>query len=402
MQGLFIAMWCLASTNCAGTDDGALLSAEGLRYEQQVPLPSRNVHRQWPGFAVGNGSIVVADVDHSLCNDDGNGTEDCGVSIIERSNAAWAQTGFFEDPDLGAIEMLATNGETVVLGHESIFSTEVVFHERVGSEWSPTLELTHGAGTNAIAIERDTAVVAENWWSGESVLGLVTVLERREGSWVEAQVLRSSDGVYRFGGADSIDLDEDTLIVGDFESERAHVFERIDGEWEETAVLTSPDREQNRYSSLFGFSVAASGNRVAVGAAFEQPPAVYVFERDRDGSWGLSARVLASNTSQHHKPDQPVVKGFGESVALHGGLLLVGARAESSYAVGINNPIPPTQADTNTGAAYLFEHVEGAWEERYYIKVADSYKLGTRVALDHERVWVAGLDSIHVWRHGEP
>jgi len=398
-RALIIAMSCLALVSC---DDGVSLSAEGLRYEQQVPLPSRNLHRSWPGFAVGNDSIVVADVPHPQCSQYSGGTEDCGVSIIERSDAAWKQTDFFEDPALGAIESLATNGETVVVGHVFPFSSQAVFYDRVGSEWTATFELSTSRA-NAIAIERDTAVVAEVDRSGESVLGKLTFLERQGGGWGEAQVLHTSDTVFRFGGFDSIDLEDDTLVVGDFERDRAHVFERIDGQWEETAVLTSPNPEQDRGSFFaFGFDVATSGNRVAVGAGGEEPPAVYVFERGPDSSWGLSARVLASNAHEHHKPGQPVVNAFGESVALHGDLLLVGARGEGSFAVGINNPIPPTQADTTTGAAYLFEHLDGAWEERYYIKVPDSYKLGTRVALDDERLWVAGLDSVHVWVHGQP
>lgn len=392
-------MWCLASANSACTDDGVSLSAEGLRYEQKVPLPPRNLNRSWPGFGVGNGSIAVVDVPHPGCSYAG-GTEDCGVSIIERSDTGWAQTGFFEDPELGAIEVLATNGDTVIVGRVLTLPSQAVFYDRVGSEWTATFELSTSR-TNAIAIEGDTAVVAEVDRSGESVLGKVTFLERQSDGWGEAQVHHTSDKVSRFGRFDSIDLEEDTLVVGDHVDVRAHVFERIDGQWEETAVLTSPNPEQDP-ASFFGFAVATSGNRVAVGASGEEPPAVYVFERGADGSWALSARVLASNADEFHKPGQPVVNAFGESVALHGDLLLVGARGEGSFAVGINNPIPPTQADTTTGAAYLFEHLDGAWEERYYIKVPDSYQLGTRVALDDERLWVAGLDSVHVWVHGRP
>ena len=51
--------------SCSGTDDGVSLSAEGLRYEQRVPLPVGNQHRNWPGFTVGNGTIVTADILHS-------------------------------------------------------------------------------------------------------------------------------------------------------------------------------------------------------------------------------------------------------------------------------------------------------------------------------------------------
>jgi len=386
--------------SCSGTDDGAFLSAEGLRYEQRVPLPIGNQDRYWPGFTVGNGTIVTADKLHASCSVYERGTRDCGISIVDNSNGAWARTAFFEEPGLRSIAVLATNGETVIVGRGFVDNSKAVFYERRGSAWIPTYELPSNP-TDAIAIHRDTAVVAEVDRSGESVLGKLTFLDRRLGQWAKAQVLLSSDVVSHFGCFNSLDMDEDTVIVGDYVRQRAHVFERTDEQWQETAVLTSPNPDEEAHAE-FGFSVAVSGNRVAVGASGEEPNGVYVFEKGPDGSWEVAARVQASNASQYHRPDKPVVRAFGSGIALHGDLLIVGARIEGSFAVGINNPIPVTHTDSRMGAAYLFERINGEWQERYYIKVPDSYELGQSVALDAERLWVADLRSVHVWVHAQP
>ncbi len=100
-------------------------------------------------------------------------------------------------------------------------------------------------------------------------------------------------------------------------------------------------------TSQFGYAIAASGNRVLVGAPFEngitsQTGAAYVHERQSDGSWAFAAKLTAS--------DAAAFDTLGQSVALAGDVAIVGA------------PNTNTGPTSNTGSAYVFERQpNGTW-----------------------------------------
>ncbi len=96
---------------------------------------------------------------------------------------------------------------------------------------------------------------------------------------------------------------------------------------------------------LFGYSVAVSGDTVAVGARFDNDNgrdsgSAYVFERDAGGvdNWGQVKKLLAS--------DGAAQDAFGDSIAVSGDTVVVGARLN----------------DDNghfSGSAYIFERNKG-------------------------------------------
>jgi trimeric autotransporter adhesin len=132
-----------------------------------------------------------------------------------------------------------------------------------------------------------------------------------------------------------------------------------------------------------GFSIALSGDTLAVGAPYEaseavgvDPPggqadnsarhagAVYVFVRTGT-TWTQQAYLKASNTESDD--------GFGYSVALSGDTLAVGAYREASAAVGINPP--GGQADNSTGnagAVYVFVRTGTTWTQQAYLKASNT------------------------------
>jgi hypothetical protein len=121
----------------------------------------------------------------------------------------------------------------------------------------------------------------------------------------------------------------------------------------------------------FGYSVGVSGDTVVVGAVSEASSAVgvngnqadnsarfagaaYVFVRS-GGVWSQQAYLKASNTGWGD--------GFGESVAVSGDTIVVGAPYEASSAVGVNG----NQADNSVpfaGAAYIFVRSGGSGANR--------------------------------------
>ena len=127
--------------------------------------------------------------------------------------------------------------------------------------------------------------------------------------------------------------------------------------------------------SAFGEAVAADGDTVVVGTGFEfggaaQSGAAYVFQRDQGGpnAWGLVKRLTAGvETSFAH---------FGESVAISGDLILVGARGDNATSV------------LGSGAAYVFNRNQGGsnnWGQVAKLEAGDPGALdwfGAAVAID--------------------
>ena len=168
------------------------------------------------------------------------------------------------------------------------------------------------------------------------------------------------------------------------------------GGWRQTALLNSSKRLDQVGSDNddgFGFGNAGShgvavngdGNVVAVGASLDNSDAsdtlgdpanrgalrsgaVYVFQRQGDGTWHKQAFIKARGAAADDR--------FGHRLALSGnGRVVVGvARGLAADASGVNRnhaespqPPPPGQSPLLTGgAAYVFENNdgEGQWNER--------------------------------------
>ena len=109
----------------------------------------------------------------------------------------------------------------------------------------------------------------------------------------------------------------------------------IDPPWTQTQKLTASDAQ---VGDKFGFSVAISGDVAVVGAFTEDSSgsdagAAYLFESS-GGVWTQVAQLTASDAQSGDR--------FGVSVAVSGGVAVVGAWLENS-------------GGSNAGAAYIFK-----------------------------------------------
>ncbi|MCP5519529.1 MAG: cadherin-like domain-containing protein [Verrucomicrobiales bacterium] len=128
---------------------------------------------------------------------------------------------------------------------------------------------------------------------------------------------------------------------------------------------------------LFGNSVAVSGDTVVVGAPGEDSGttgvnstadeaagssgAAYVFVRSGT-TWNQQAYLKASNTGQNDR--------FGESVAVSGDTVVIGARHERSSTIGVNST--PDDAAPRAGAAYVFVRTGTSWSQQAYLKASNT------------------------------
>ncbi len=140
----------------------------------------------------------------------------------------------------------------------------------------------------------------------------------------------------------------------------AYVFERdeLTGDWAETAYLKASNTDAG---DRFGFAVAIHGDTIVVGAEREdsgdvnnqgdnsaiEAGAVYVFERS-GGSWAQTQYLKASNVAAGYF--------FGSNLTMTDTTLVVGSPGESSV------------GGTNSGAAYVFSKIDGAWTQTNFYK----------------------------------
>ncbi len=248
-----------------------------------------------------------------------------------------------------------------------------------------------GTGSGA-----NPAQVANGNQAGDS--GAAYVFVRTGTTWTQQAYLKgfASDPGDQFGCA--LDIDGDLLAVGArnedgngvgtsgdpandsvFASGAVFTFVRNGTTWSTDAYIKASNRE---VGDEFGSCVALDGELLAVTALFEDSlaagvdgnqldnsaqnsGAVYAFARV-GGQWIQEGYIKASN------PETDDL--FGESLALHDGLLLVGTSLEDSAAAGLD--AAQGNGGFSVGAAYLYTRVDGVWFHSRYMKASNARNSG--------------------------
>jgi hypothetical protein len=242
-----------------------------------------------------------------------------------------------------------------------------------------------------------------------SQAGAVYIFVRTGTTWTQQAYLKSTNIGQgdQFGYA--VALSGDTLAVGAIgeastsatnpgdngapKAGAAYIFVRTGTTWTQQAYLKASNIGQD---DQFGFSVALSGDTVAVSAPNESSSAttvdgdqtndaashagaVYVFLRG-GSTWTQQAYVKPFNTGQD---DQ-----FGWSVALSGDTLAVGTPREDSA----NPANPADDLAGQSGAVYVFTRANRKWTQQAYLKASNlqsNYLFGWSVAVSGDTL-VAG------------
>ncbi len=237
-----------------------------------------------------------------------------------------------------------------------------------------------------VVVDGNTAVVGAFAGDGNAAdSGSAYVFTRNEaGTWTELQELSAGDGADgdRFGR--SVDLDGDTIVVGAFfdvignvRTGSAYVFTRdTDGVWNQQQKLTAGDGDAN---DRFGHAVAVDGDTVMVAAragdsiGTDDVGSVYVFSRSND-TWTQDQELIADDASSGDR--------FGNSLALDGDTLLVGANGDADKGAG-------------SGAAYFFtSSPQGEWSESQKVTANDGSAddaFGHFVALNDDTAIVGAI-----------
>jgi hypothetical protein len=201
--------------------------------------------------------------------------------------------------------------------------------------------------------------------------GAVYIFERDvNGLWTQQAYIKADNAAASAGFGRTVALHGNVLAVGAPNAPllqgSVYVFVRAaSGAWSQQAVIQPSDAAADHG---FANELALEGSTLIVGAPFHGGitsfrGAVYTFQRDATGSWVQEPLLRGSNTGSNDN--------FGSSVALSGSTLVVGAVGEASRATGIDGNQNDNGA-SNSGAAYAFERVAGAWQQRAYIKASNT------------------------------
>ena len=262
--------------------------------------------------------------------------------IYDRTPTGWQEVAMVTASDLEWDDefgiAVAIDGDTAVVGSPKdddhcpsdvqCNSGAAYVYERDASGWVEAQKLLasdpgvmHGFGTS-VAIEGDRLVVASGTVLNPTWAGALYVFERGPSGWAQVARLEAAEHTNNKMFGLSTKLRGDVIVTGAprFDSRRgaAFVFERIGGNWLQTAVLQASD---GAHQDELGYRVALDGDRILVGAPGDDDAgldtgAAYLFERGSSG-WVQTAKLLASEPASRDY--------FGWSVALDGATALVGA-----------------------------------------------------------------------------
>jgi hypothetical protein len=302
--------------------------------EQAKLTPSDGISGDRFGWsvAISGDTIVVS----SMWDDVGAHVDQGSAYVFTRTNGAWTEQAKLTASDGASLEefgvSVAVSGDDVVVGARTLVenngvppqSSAYVF-SRSGGRWTEQQKLAASdrvAGDGfgfRVGIDGDIAVVGAP--GGDGGHGSAYVFSRAGGTWAQEKELVASNGdADEFGFW--VGLDGDTIVVGapsDDGHGSAYVFTRTAADWTEQERLTASDAAGGDY---FGRSVAVSGDRVVVGAQFDQvgdnsnQGSAYVFQRAGE-IWSEKAHLIARDGATRDL--------FGVSVGISGDTAVVGA-----------------------------------------------------------------------------
>ena len=338
-------------------------------------------------------------------------------------------------------------------------TAEVWLHAIEGGELVRSGTLTQGAGSrfgSALAVEGEVLVVGAplESYSDLDEVGAAYVYRRSGATWtMEQRLTPPVEWVEKIEFGASVAIHGDWLIVGatrpndDTPPGQAFLFHRVDGVWEAADILTATNgraedffgnavafmgddvvlvaSEQNSSGGLsagavfayhfdglswtleemllpenptlylkFGRSLAVSGERLLVGGDGDDGPVktgvAYFFERDSAGTWVRGQEITAHNADEADR--------FGRSVALRGGVAIVGANEEDGPGTGFEPDADGNTADgLQSGAAYVFvEDPTLGWIEVLYLKAPIQQRtayFGAAMAYDGTFLVIAASDD---------
>jgi hypothetical protein len=309
--------------------------------------------------------------------EDPNGVSNAGSAyVFHRSGTTWyEQAKLFPNPlsnnpvYINAYfgRSVSISGDTAIVGavredsflYGPVDTGAAYVYVRSGTTWSFQQRLTssdvqpYDYFGRSVSIDGDYIIVGAFYEdpNGVTNAGSAYVFHRSGTTWYEQAKLIASQAVRNDYFGIDVNISGDSVVIGVPTRDRsgltstgsAFVFVRSGTTWSQQQELTAGPLPGTDFAAgdQFGNSVHIDGNRVIVGANYEDPNGVtnagsaYIF--DRSGTtWTLTTKLVASDAGPSY--------AFGQSVALSGNTALVGASWTDT----------PGLYQSDQGAAYVY------------------------------------------------
>ena len=371
-------------------DDPRDSSLTGYQYqhppEQTKLTAGSDSSRFGESVAVDDGIAVVGAPKHNVTDNEGNAITDSGAAyVFTKVDGVWngpieltAGSDGAENDQFGYSVAVDGDGDTIVVGayqHDTNDNADagaayVFTKDPLTGVWSEPVKLIVSDGAKddrfgySVAVGGDTVVVGAQGHNGNTGAAYVFTWDTNDG-WSQTAKLAASVGAgFEYFGH-SVAVHRETIVIGarghSGTPGAAYVFtwdseNRVWGEDPgsgethriETAKLTASDANNG---DQFGQSVAVDGATVVVGAQQDDSTrgSAYVFTKPTDNDWAdntETARLAAS--------DRGASDSFGASVAIRGGTIVVGAYAANIDECEEVDQGGDCQDNYRSGAAYLF------------------------------------------------
>ena len=387
-----------------------VFTRSGASWRQQAYLKASNTGAGDEfGFTVavsGDTVVVGAFVEASSATGVGGNQTDNSLAhsgaayVFTRSGAAWTQQAYLKASNTGANDVfgysVAVSGNTVVVGalgeasnasgvggtqtdNSSTQSGAAYIFTRSGTTWTQQAYLkANNTGASdkfgiAVAVAGDTVVVGAPYEDGSATdSGAAYVFSRNGSLWTQQAFLKASNTGASDLFGEAVAVSGDTAVVGAYQEDSnatgvggsqsddsatnsgaAYIFTRNETAWTQQAYLKASNTGGG---DQFGDSVAVSGDAVVVGAGREDSNAL-----QQDDSAGNSGAAYVFARSGAIWTQQTYLKSsntgaddlFGSSVAASGNTMVIGAHGEASKATGVDG-IQTDNSQAIAGAAFVF------------------------------------------------
>ena len=213
-------------------------------------------------------------------------------------------------------------------------------------------EIVNSSATDCVMTEDWAALISSYFVElYQKVDGVWTF--KQEFKWVENE---GTENETLISDVLSVAIDGNTLVVGHVN--RVEVYTcSPSGVWSLNTTLKSS--ETTPYDG-FGYSVAISGDRIAVSApyleladgTYNNAGKIYVYERSVAGSWRLAQELVAS--------DRAWSVGFGASIVMDGDTLVTLSTSDYHYTV---DSATGTGKIQDSGSVYVWKYDGSRWVE---------------------------------------
>lgn len=336
--------WAIVgSPDDTGGGSAAVYQFDGTTWSRRVTLTSPdpvNILRFGYSVSVSGNSILVG-APYSR----GSAFNEGAVVAYEFSGTTWTHTQTIWS-NLTSKSQLHFGAAVDLDGTRAIVATShyqgeaAYILQKSGSIWSigaplpfAAVNSANGPGRIKVALHANLAVVYDNR-GGASQDGEVRVYRNSGGTWALDGILTSITGT---GFGSSLDVYNNRILIG-APTERssagsAYLFENGGSSWVNTKIFRAVDEASHRN---FGQSVALSGTQIVIGAPSDSPAAgsAYVYNQEAT-DWPLFSKLMPTAGQ--------AADGFGVAVGISTQNILIGA------------DLYDFNSTANTGAAFIFQ-----------------------------------------------